>query len=156
MHKSQSGMGSSDHTGSWRGAVGKFSSASLSESPAGWGESLKFSHLWTTQCSEDFTWSSFWSQWRFGYHWFSANLWGWRKLWLLMVLSRCGYICWAAVIGHTYHQFCSLHCGGIVPFQISSLKPAWMWLKEFGLAYGPSEGSPHYERIPCKPCWGPL
>ena len=44
-----SGIGSSDHTRSSRGAVGKSSSMLSLESTAGGDESLKFKHLQTTQ-----------------------------------------------------------------------------------------------------------
>ena len=54
MPKSLSSMGSSDHNGSSRGAVGKFSVSSL-ESTVHGGKSLKFSHLLTIQCSGDST-----------------------------------------------------------------------------------------------------
>ena len=55
MHKSLSSKGSLDHTRSPRGAAGKFSSMPSSDSTTGGGESLKFSHLYTTKCSGDST-----------------------------------------------------------------------------------------------------
>ena len=60
MHKSLSGIGFSDHIGSSRGAVEKFSSMSSSAATAGGGGSLQFSHLMTVKYSWESTGLHFW------------------------------------------------------------------------------------------------